>query len=276
MKKPSNKKIVQEVWNHHDLIESLVDHFNTMMGFVCSEVTPGSTWFSRYSVPDVMRVRKSYANWDVQIYEIKVGRADFQSDIRTSKWKSYLESSSRFYFATPSEGVVRDKDEIPEGVGWIVRGKKGWSTRKTPKIRDFKPDVDMLLALLMSVDNKFQRMSGELDADKKLKHSHNVIRNQLMHNRLYKVEEEIKRRREQQLEFRSVRDQIQKILGVKIDHWDWEKSFAKVLKDIRRGVPVSLLESVGKLDIAVGNVKHDIKNFQTEVIHHSKKGAKSG
>lgn len=109
-------------WNHDALAEDLA---------ICKQTsfldTPlGSVQIDHAQRADVLEVKPSYTRFCVSIYEIKISRADFQKDIRTGKWKGYLDHCHRFYFAVPS-GLVKP-EEIPKGAGLIVRGEKGWKT----------------------------------------------------------------------------------------------------------------------------------------------------
>jgi len=109
-------------WRHNELAEDLAN----IKGTNFLDVPLGSVWLERPQRADVVEVKPSYTRFCVSIYEIKVSRADFHSDIRTEKWKGYLEHCHRFYFTLPS-GLVK-KREVPEGAGLIVRGETGWST----------------------------------------------------------------------------------------------------------------------------------------------------
>jgi len=95
---------------------------------------------------DVIAVKPSYTRFCLSIYEVKVNRSDFLNDIRSEKWRGYLDSCHRFYFATPS-GLVK-KDEIPAEAGWIVRGDKGWTSPKRAVARDIDVPKDTLLSML--------------------------------------------------------------------------------------------------------------------------------
>lgn len=95
---------------------------------------------------DVVRVRPSYTRFCIDIFEIKVKRADFLKEIRTAKWKGYLEYCHRFYFASLS-GVI-DKEEVPDECGLMVRGPKGWKIIKGAKKREPEIPAEALLSLL--------------------------------------------------------------------------------------------------------------------------------
>ena len=137
-------------WRHDDLLHDLADN----QGNTIYRETPlGSVWAGQYGgkgngtqIADVIRIRPSYTQFCVDIYEVKVSRADFLSDIRSGKWRGYLPCCHRFYFAVPS-GLVK-KTEIPEGCGLIIRGDRGWSTIVGAKPQDLDVPYDMLLSML--------------------------------------------------------------------------------------------------------------------------------
>lgn len=101
---------------------------------------------------DVIKIAYSYTQFSVAIYEIKISRADFLSDIRSGKWRGYLDHCHRFYFAV-AQGIAK-KEEIPEEAGLIVRGPKGWSTVKASEPRE----VDIPKISLMSMLFARQRL----------------------------------------------------------------------------------------------------------------------
>jgi len=133
-----------KVWQHNELAEDLA----IIKGTNFLDVPLGSVWLERPQRADVVEVKPSYTRFCVSIYEIKVSRADFLSDIRSEKWKGYLEHCHRFYFAVPS-GMVK-KEEIPSGAGLIVRGETGWSTVKASEIRYGEIPYTTLLSLIFA------------------------------------------------------------------------------------------------------------------------------
>lgn len=62
------------------------------------------------------------------------------------KYEKYLPHCNRLYFAAP-KGLLK-KEEIPEGVGLIVRGEQGWTTVKGAKKRELEFSDEMLKALV--------------------------------------------------------------------------------------------------------------------------------
>lgn len=104
---------------------------------------------------DVMRVMPSYTRFCVFIYEVKVSRSDFQSDLRSGKWRGYLDHCHRFMFAMPA-GIAR-REEMPEEAGLIVRGSRGWQVQKTAPARDVEIPTETLMAMLFLKQRKTVR-----------------------------------------------------------------------------------------------------------------------
>jgi hypothetical protein len=95
---------------------------------------------------DLVRIRPSYTRFCIDIFEVKISRSDFLSDIRTKKWMGYLPHCHRFYFAIKSG--VADLTEIPDGVGLMVYGGKGWRTIKGAENRSPEIPAETLLSLI--------------------------------------------------------------------------------------------------------------------------------
>ena len=114
------------------------------------EIPLGSVWLSRtgdnLGIADVITIKPSYNRFNLDIYECKVTRTDFLKDIRSEKYKKYLPFCNRLYFACTS-GLV-NKAEIPDNVGLIVRGERGWTTIKQAKKIEQTISQEMLLSLL--------------------------------------------------------------------------------------------------------------------------------
>jgi hypothetical protein len=140
-------------FTHRKLCEDLAQTKDTKF----FEVPLGSVWAGGAQIADVICIKPSYTRFLVDIYECKVSRSDFLSDLHSEKWKGYLGHCNRFYFAVLS-GVAK-KEEIPEGVGLIVRGEKGWSTIKMAGKIDQEIPYTTMMAMIFkkqSQDN-FER-----------------------------------------------------------------------------------------------------------------------
>ena len=136
-----------------EVIEDLAKHLNEKGWIAWTQIPLGSVMWNNSRIPraDVLAVNKSFSNSTFIIYEVKVSRSDFLSDVNRGKYLSYLDFCSQLYFAAPS-GLLK-KEEIPENCGLIVRGASSWRVAKAATRRDFTPTTEFLLKLLM-VDYK--------------------------------------------------------------------------------------------------------------------------
>ena len=148
-------------WVHDKLAEDLAI---AKGGIPFLNVCLGSAWISDKKTPraDLVVCNPSYNRFCLSIYEVKVSRADFLSDIRSEKWRCYLPYCHRFYFAI-QKGVASQSD-IPQDAGLIVRGEKGWSTaRAAKKLDNIIPDT-VLLSLIFSRQRRSKRQKRLDDA----------------------------------------------------------------------------------------------------------------
>lgn len=152
----SNKK--KNKFSHRELCFDLAEAKAT--NYI--EVPLGSSYLNYGSLPqaDVITIKPSYNRFNLDIYECKVSRSDFLKDIKTGKYKKYIEHCNRLYFAVTS-GVAK-KEEIPDGVGLIIRGENGWSTVKSAKKRNTVFSQEMLLSLVFFRGRVYKRKRSEL------------------------------------------------------------------------------------------------------------------
>lgn len=134
-------------WNAKSLSEELAQQKDMGTWMTWAQVPLGSVQMSNVGVADVLAVRKSFTNPNFIIYEVKVTRGDFLSDVNQGKYRRYFPDCCQLYFAAPV-GVIK-KEELPEGTGLIVRGENGWHVIKAAPRREHKPDEQLLLKLLM-------------------------------------------------------------------------------------------------------------------------------
>lgn len=142
-------------WSHDELAYDLAI---AKGGIPYLNVCLGSTWTTNgKKVPraDLLVCRPSYKRFCISIYEVKVSRADYQSDIRSEKWKSYLPFCHRFYFAVQS-GII-NKSEIPSGAGLMVRGNKRWGTPIAAKVMNHDIPENTMMALIFAKQRRSRR-----------------------------------------------------------------------------------------------------------------------
>lgn len=64
-------------------------------------------------------------------HEVKISRADFQSDVRSGKWRQYVNFSCRVFFAVP-KGLVQPT-EVPTETGLLEYDGSTWTLAKPAK-----------------------------------------------------------------------------------------------------------------------------------------------
>lgn len=126
------------------------------------EVPLGSKYLNWGSVSqaDVITIKPSYNKFNLDIYEVKVTRSDFVQEIKRKKYEASLPHCNRFYFAVLA-GIAKP-EEIPEGIGLIVRGENGWSTIKSAKKRKIEFDEQMLLSMIFYNGRIYNRRRVEI------------------------------------------------------------------------------------------------------------------
>jgi len=154
-RKPKKKKIK---FTHKDLCYDLAEAKGTRY----IEVPLGSKYlnYGNVSQADVITIKPSYNKFNLDIYECKVTRSDFLQDVKKGKYKNYLEHCNRLYFAVTS-GLVKP-EEIPDGVGLIVRGENGWTTVKSAKKREIDFSKEMLLSMVFFNGRSYNKRRDEL------------------------------------------------------------------------------------------------------------------
>lgn len=110
---------------------------------------------------DVITIKPSYTKFNLDIYECKVTRSDFLSDINSKKYEIYYNHCHRFYFAALS-GIIK-ASEIPDGIGLIVRGETGWKTIKQAKKREVNIPESTLLAIAFYKGRVYNLRRGKVE-----------------------------------------------------------------------------------------------------------------
>jgi hypothetical protein len=117
-------------WAHDDLQADLAQTRAQAGDIVVQKLGLGP--WGGHAQADIATIRPSWTTPLPTIYEIKVSRSDFLSDVQSGKYKKYLPYVQRLYFAVP-KGLVTTK-EVPENIGLCWRGPKGWYTRQAPRM----------------------------------------------------------------------------------------------------------------------------------------------
>lgn len=82
---------------------------------------------------DVLTFRPAYGKHDMTVYEVKVSRADFLSDVNAGKYRKYFASCHRLFFVTPA-GLIK-KVEVPEHCGLVTQQDHGGFRVVKPALR---------------------------------------------------------------------------------------------------------------------------------------------
>ena len=89
-----------------------------------------------------------------RIYEVKVSRSDFLSDVKAEKWRRYLYAAGQVTFAVP-EGLI-EPTEVPTGAGLIVRCEAEWlSVKPAKRHHKGRLNFDQVRALLFACHAQF-------------------------------------------------------------------------------------------------------------------------
>lgn len=145
------QKEIEVDWTHEKLVEDLA----LARGTCLWNVPLGSVQLSCAQIADVVEVKKSFTQFCLSIFEVKVNRADFLKDLRSGKWRGYLDHCHRFYFAAPS-GIIA-KDEVPFEAGLVVRGPSSWQFKKSAPRRRVEIPSETLLSLVFLKNRKTSR-----------------------------------------------------------------------------------------------------------------------
>lgn len=155
-------------WTGKNLAEDLAKTLQSQNCMAWTNIPLGSVMYG-VQVADVLAINKSFAHPLFRIYEIKVSRSDYISDVQRDKFSGYFKSAHQVYFAVPS-GLIQVTDLPTNGVGLIVRNENGWHVIKAARRTDYKPDVEMLLKLLMKgYEEHWQRHRSETRREEDIK-----------------------------------------------------------------------------------------------------------
>lgn len=135
--------------SHDALAEDLARHlagYSTPM-VVWTDMQLGPSGSAR---PDVYTIEKTYSALRARVFEVKVSRADFLSDVTSGKYLRYAAFAGSITFATPA-GLV-SKEEVPKGCGLITRSVDGvWRYQKKPTLQP-TPDLPRGAWLKLVID----------------------------------------------------------------------------------------------------------------------------
>ena len=119
--------------------------------------------------PDVFAMKSTLTakNWNPTTFEVKISVADFQSDIRTGKWRKYLAFSAYVFFAIPAK-LLAHRFEIPKECGLAIRHGDGWEIfSRGKRNKDWKLTERQWMNLCIKARNPTPfEIQKEIDAEK--------------------------------------------------------------------------------------------------------------
>lgn len=143
---------------HDELILKFLAAQDLNESMFFKEPTLGARAGNLTAKPDVLSITKSWANYEVRAYEIKVKQADLKQDVKKLKFENYRPWSHRLYFVL-GEGLDESILE-PHPVGIIKLTKGGFQTKRSaPRVAapvDMTKSWDLFHALNMGESRYFK------------------------------------------------------------------------------------------------------------------------
>ena len=129
----------------HDLAAHLAGYSVPMVVWTDMQLGPSGS-----ARPDVYTIEKTYSALRARVFEVKVSRSDFLSDVTSGKYLRYAAFAGSITFATPA-GLI-SKAEVPKGCGLITRSPDGvWRYQKKPTLQP-TPELPQLAWLKLVID----------------------------------------------------------------------------------------------------------------------------
>ncbi len=132
--------------NANDIKNLLIDKYSDTSKWIALPECKTGASYGRHGILDFWVSTKSWVNFLMIGYEIKVDRGDFLND---TKWTKYLDYCNELYFVCPC-GLI-DPKEIPDQVGLMITSTNGtrlYTKKKAPN-RKIEIPIDLILYILM-------------------------------------------------------------------------------------------------------------------------------
>lgn len=147
--------------NHREAVDSLAMSLDQTKWCIFKEPVLSHR---ENGIPDVLCLRKSYSNFEIRVYEVKVSDSDLNQDLNSGKFTKYFNMANKVYFAIGPEISKKSEERLKgENVG-VVRYRTTWRTTKhAPSIskdKDLLSSFDYLALLMNGGDaSAFRRIS---------------------------------------------------------------------------------------------------------------------
>lgn len=126
----------------HDELQADLAETRRQCGEIVVEKLALGSW-GHGGEADVATLKPSWTKPQPTIYEVKASRSDFRADVGKGKFERYLPHCRKLYFAAPA-GMLT-KDDIPAGMGLIVRGENGWHAVVAPRLQPRPEEPEVLM-----------------------------------------------------------------------------------------------------------------------------------
>jgi hypothetical protein len=149
---------LREAKTHTELINITCEFFRRRVWACLPEVR---VWnHSVYSVidviPDIIAIKRDYLRKSISIFEIKISRADFLSDVRTQKYLKSLPFANKFYYVCPWNMI--QPEEVPDGIGlYYIKDKYTGVCVKSAKAKKVILSEDVLWSMILSFEKNLRR-----------------------------------------------------------------------------------------------------------------------
>ena len=137
---------------HSELINITCEFFRRRAWACLTEVT---VW-NHNVIPDIISVKRNYLRKSISIFEIKISRADFLSDVRKQKYLKSMPFASKFYYVCPWDLI--QPEEVPDGIGlYYVEDKYTGVCVKSAKAKKVILSENVLWSMILSFEKNLQR-----------------------------------------------------------------------------------------------------------------------
>lgn len=145
---------------HNELILEFCKSLDQQEWMVFREPTLGMRSGNKTAKPDVLTINKSWANYEVRAFEIKVKQSDLNQDVKKLKFENYRPWSHRITFVLGPD--IKEDLLLPHPVGIIKLTKGGFQNKRSaPRVEaptDMTKSWDLFHALNMG-DSRYQKPS---------------------------------------------------------------------------------------------------------------------
>ena len=245
-----------------DIINLLNKKYPVEKFLTVPECKIGSTWFkSMCSRFDFWVMARSWAHPQFIGCEVKVNRQDF---IRDTKWPSYLDYCTEFYFVSPP-GIIAP-EEVPEQAGLMVCTKncKKIITKKKAPVRDVQIPHSIFIYILMCrtritedtgrpMADLWKDRLKEMQSNKRLGHEVAFTIRHQVEKKVRAVLDENRKLHEENEKLQVVKDCMEN-LGISTDDFRFGGRYTveRKLKEALSGIPFDLPQYLKQIERNAG------------------------